>query len=136
MLAGSHLEGPFMSSTRCGAHAPRRHLREPQADDVKSLLDAGRGAIRMVTLAPELPGGLDAVRAITDAGAIAAAGHTEASYETTRNAVEAGVRVATHLLNAMPPLHHRDPGAALALLEDERVTNEAIADGVQAGVFA
>ena len=84
----------------------------------------------MVTLAPERTGALDAVRAVVGAGAVAAVGHTEATYEQTRAAIDAGATVATHLFNAMRPIHHREPGPVIALLEDPRVTVEVIADGV------
>ncbi|MFD5321184.1 N-acetylglucosamine-6-phosphate deacetylase [Streptomyces sp. NPDC127098] len=128
-LAGVHFEGPFIARNRCGAHQPAL-LRDPDPSDVRKLLDAARGTARMVTLAPELPGGLDSVRLLRDAGVIAAVGHTDADYETTRWAVDAGATVATHLFNAMPPLAHRAPGPVAALLEDERITVELIDDGV------
>lgn len=128
-LAGLHLEGPFLNAARCGAHDPGL-LRAPASDDLARLLAAGRGSVRMVTLAPELVGGIDAVRAVAGHAAIAAIGHTDAGYEQTRAAVDAGATVATHLFNAMRPLHHRDPGPVPALLEDERVTLELICDGV------
>jgi N-acetylglucosamine-6-phosphate deacetylase len=83
----------------------------------------------MVTLATELPGGVDSVRLLAEHGVVAALGHTDASYEQTVEAIEAGVTVATHLFNAMPPLGHRTPGPVAALLEDERVTIELVNDG-------
>jgi N-acetylglucosamine-6-phosphate deacetylase len=129
VLAGIHLEGPFLSEARCGAHDPAL-LRPPEPEVVDALLRAGRGAVRMVTLAPELEHGIDAVRRVVDAGAIAAVGHTDASYDETRAAVNAGATVATHLFNAMRPLHHRDPGPIPALLEDRRVAVELVCDGV------
>lgn len=128
-LAGIHFEGPFLAQGRHGAHDPAL-LREPDAGTVGRLLTAARGAARMVTLAPELPGGIEAVRLLRGRGVVAAVGHTGASYETARRAIDAGAGVATHLFNAMPPLRHRDPGAAAALLEDERVTVELLNDGV------
>lgn len=128
-LAGVHFEGPFISPHRCGAHKSSL-LRDPDPADVRKLLDASRGAARMVTLAPELPGGLDSVRLLAEQGVIAAVGHTDAAYEATLRAIDAGATVATHLFNAMPPLHHRDPGPIAALLEDERVTVELVNDGV------
>ena len=128
-LAGVHFEGPFISPHRCGAHKPSL-LRDPDPAEVRKLLDASRGAARMVTLAPELPGGLDSVRLLAEQGVIAAVGHTDAAYEATLRAIDAGATVATHLFNAMPPLHHRDPGPIAALLEDERVTVELVNDGV------
>jgi N-acetylglucosamine-6-phosphate deacetylase len=127
-LVGVHLEGPFLSAARCGAHDPAA-LRPPERADVARLLRAGEGAVRMITLAPELPGGPEAVRAVVAAGAVAAIGHTDASYAVTRSAVEAGARVATHLFNGMPAVHHREPGPVAALLEDERVVVELICDG-------
>ena len=128
-LAGVHLEGPWLSPARRGAHDPRQ-LRVPEPADVDHLLTGGGGAVRCVTIAPELPGGLDAVRRITGAGAVAAIGHTDADEKQTRAAVEAGVRAATHLWNAMPPVHHRAPGPVPTLLHDARVAVELIADGV------
>ncbi|CAM5350888.1 MULTISPECIES: N-acetylglucosamine-6-phosphate deacetylase [Streptomyces] len=127
-LAGIHFEGPFISPCRKGAHSEAL-LRDPRPADVAALLDAARGAARMVTLATELPGGLDSVRLLADRGVIAAVGHTDATYEQTVAAIDAGATVATHLFNAMPPLGHRAPGPITALLEDERVTVELINDG-------
>lgn len=127
-LAGLHFEGPFISPGRCGAHDPDL-LRAPEPEAVRRLLDAARGTARMMTIAPELPGGIEAVRLLAERGAIAAIGHTDATYETTRAAIEAGARAATHLFNAMPPLGHRAPGPVAALLEDERITVELVNDG-------
>ncbi|MFG2848701.1 N-acetylglucosamine-6-phosphate deacetylase [Kitasatospora sp. NPDC048296] len=129
VLAGIHFEGPFISPGRCGAHRPDL-LREPDPALVRKLVDAARGHARMVTLAPELPGGLDSVRMLADLGVIAAVGHTDSDYATTLEAIDAGATVATHLFNAMPGIAHRAPGPIVALLEDERVTVELINDGV------
>ncbi|MEU6330505.1 N-acetylglucosamine-6-phosphate deacetylase [Streptomyces sp. NPDC047049] len=127
-LAGIHFEGPFISAHRCGAHQPEL-LRDPDPADVRKLLDAAHGTASMMTVAPELPGGLESVRLLADAGVIAALGHTDSDYDATRRAIEAGATVATHLFNAMPPLGHRAPGPVAALLEDERITVELINDG-------
>ncbi|ARF56899.1 N-acetylglucosamine-6-phosphate deacetylase [Streptomyces gilvosporeus] len=127
-LAGIHFEGPFISPGRCGAHQPEL-LRDPDPAEVRTLIDAARGTARMMTVAPELPGGLESVRLLADAGIIAAVGHTDATYDATREAIDAGASVATHLFNAMPGLGHRAPGPVAALLEDERVTVELINDG-------
>jgi N-acetylglucosamine-6-phosphate deacetylase len=127
--AGIHLEGPWLNPARGGAHE-RRFLRDPDPGELERLLVAGRGAVRMITVAPELPGGLDLIRRIVDAGVVAAIGHTEADHVTTLAAIDAGATVATHLFNAMPSLHHRVPGPIAALLVDPRVTLELIADGV------
>jgi N-acetylglucosamine-6-phosphate deacetylase len=128
-VAGIHLEGPWLSAARCGAHDPKQ-LRDPTPDEIDALLTAGGGAIRMVTLAPERAGSHGAITRFVDAGVVVALGHTDASYEQTRNAIELGATVGTHLFNAMRPVHHREPGPALALLEDPHVTVELIADGV------
>ncbi|MFD8701052.1 N-acetylglucosamine-6-phosphate deacetylase [Kitasatospora sp. NPDC059648] len=129
ILAGIHFEGPFISHNRCGAHRPDL-LRDPDPALVRKLVDTARGHARMVTLAPELPGGLDSVRMLADLGVIAAVGHTDSDYPTTLEAIDAGATVATHLFNAMPGIAHRAPGPIVALLEDERVTVELINDGV------
>jgi N-acetylglucosamine-6-phosphate deacetylase len=128
VVAGIHLEGPWISPHRCGAHDPRQ-LREPSAAEIDRLLTAADGALAMATVAPELAGGPDAVRRLSDAGVIPAVGHTDCSYAVAVEAVDAGARVATHLFNAMRPVHHRDPGPIIALLGDPRVTVELIADG-------
>ncbi|GAB2870646.1 N-acetylglucosamine-6-phosphate deacetylase [Streptomyces deserti] len=127
-IAGIHFEGPFISPCRKGAHSEEL-LRDPDPAEVRKLIDAARGQARMVTLATELPGGVDSVRLLAEHGVIAAVGHTDATYEQTLEAIEAGATVATHLFNAMPPLGHRAPGPIAALLEDERVTVELINDG-------
>ncbi|QIJ63364.1 N-acetylglucosamine-6-phosphate deacetylase [Streptomyces sp. JB150] len=127
-IAGIHFEGPFISPCRKGAHSEEL-LRDPDPAEVRKLIDAARGHARMVTLATELPGGIDSVRLLADHGVIAAIGHTDATYEQTVEAIEAGATVATHLFNAMPALGHRAPGPIAALLEDERVTVELINDG-------
>ncbi len=129
LIAGIHLEGPWLARERCGAHDPAL-LRDPGPAELESVFGAGAGTIRMVTLAPERTGGLAAIRWIVDAGAVAAVGHTEATYAQTRAAVDAGATVGTHLFNAMRPIHHREPGPVIALLEDPRVTVEVITDGV------
>ncbi|MDT0463571.1 N-acetylglucosamine-6-phosphate deacetylase [Streptomyces gibsoniae] len=127
-IAGIHFEGPFISPCRKGAHSEKL-LRDPEPAEVRKLIDAARGRAKMVTLATELPGGIDSVRLLAEHGVIAAIGHTDATYEQTVEAVDAGATVATHLFNAMPPLGHRTPGPIAALLEDERITVELIDDG-------
>ncbi|MFD3775089.1 N-acetylglucosamine-6-phosphate deacetylase [Streptomyces sp. NPDC058612] len=128
-IAGIHFEGPFINPCRKGAHKEEL-LRDPDPAEVRKLIDAAQGAARMFTLATELPGGLDSVRLLAEHGVIAAIGHTDSTYEQTRQAIDAGATVATHLYNAMPGLEHRAPGPIAALLEDERVTVELINDGV------
>jgi N-acetylglucosamine-6-phosphate deacetylase len=129
VIDGIHLEGPWLSTTRCGAHQPSL-MRDPDPAEIDRVLDAGAGTIRMVTLAPERDGALAAIGRITDAGVVAAVGHTEATYEQTRAAIAAGATVGTHLFNAMRPIDRREPGPIVALLEDDRVVVELISDGV------
>lgn len=129
LIAGIHLEGPWLAPTHKGAHDPST-LRPPDISEVRAVLDAGRGAIRMVTVAPELDGALKAIDEFATAGVVAAIGHTNATYRETCAAIDAGATVATHLFNAMRPIHHREPGPVVALLEDARVTVELIGDGV------
>lgn len=129
VLDGIHLEGPWLSPLRSGAHQTAL-MREPDPAEIDALLDAGDGTIRMVTMAPELPGALAAIAQLTAAGVVVAIGHTEANYAQTRAAIDAGATVGTHLFNAMRPIDRREPGPVVALLEDPRVTVELITDGV------
>ncbi|HEY0688368.1 MAG TPA: N-acetylglucosamine-6-phosphate deacetylase [Kribbella sp.] len=126
VIAGVHLEGPFLSEARCGAHEPKL-LRDPVEADVKKVLS---GAVKMVTIAPELPSGLHAIRQVVDAGVVAALGHTDATYEQMIAGADAGATVATHLFNGMRPFHHRDPGPVGAALNDPRLMLEVINDGM------
>ena len=127
VIAGIHLEGPFLAEGRKGAHNAAV-LRAPASRDIAVLLEAAQGTIRMVTLAPELLEATQAIDMFTRAGVLVALGHTEADAATARRAVEAGARVVTHLFNGMPPLHHRHPGLADVGLLDERLTCELILD--------
>ena len=129
LIDGIHLEGPWLSTARCGAHQPSL-MRDPDPGEVERILDTGDGTVRMVTIAPERDGALAAIRRFTDAGVVVAVGHTEATYDQTRAAIDAGATVGTHLFNAMRPIDRREPGPIVALLEDSRVTVELIADGV------
>lgn len=127
-VLGAHLEGPFLAPGRCGAHDPE-HLRVPSEADVRRLLEAAGGSLRQLTLAPELPGALDAVELVTAAGVQVAVGHTEADLDLTARAFAAGARLLTHAFNAMPGLGHRSPGPVAAAVADPRVTLEVILDG-------
>lgn len=123
---GWHVEGPFIAPSRAGAHDPAT-LREP---DARVVADWAPGSgIRMVTLAPELPGALEVVAALVGHGVVVSAGHSAASYEQAVAGFDAGIRSVTHLFNAMAPLDHREPGLAGAALADERVTIGLIPDG-------
>jgi N-acetylglucosamine-6-phosphate deacetylase len=129
VIDGIHLEGPWLSTQRCGAHQPAL-MRDPDPAEIDRVLTAGGGAVRMVTLAPERDGALAAIAQLVDARVVAAVGHTEATYDRTRAAIASGATVGTHLFNAMRPIDRREPGPIIALLEDPRVTVELIADGV------
>ena len=128
-LAGVHLEGPWLSSNRRGAHHPAL-LRAPDLREIDLLLAAAEGTIRMVTLAPELPGAIDAVSHLVSAGVTVALGHSEADYAVASRAIDAGATVVTHLFNGMPPLLSREPGLAGAALANRHLYLELIADGV------
>lgn len=127
-ILGSHLEGPFLDPGHKGAHTEGL-LRTADADAVDRLVAAGRGTIRQITVAPELPGGLDAVRRFAAAGVAVAVGHTGATAEQAAAAFDAGATLLTHAFNAMPGIHHRAPGPVVAAMRDRRVTLEVIADG-------
>jgi len=128
VVAGIHLEGPWLSPARAGAHEPSL-IVDPTPSAVSRLVEASRGHLRMVTLAPERPGALQAIHQLVSAGVVAAIGHTDATYDETRAALAAGATAGTHLFNAMPPLHHRQPGPVAALLESAAYL-ELVADGV------
>lgn len=127
-LAGIHLEGPWLSPLHRGAHDPAL-LENPDPSRIEQVLALGDGAIRMVTIAPELPGGLNAVAQLASSGVVAAMGHTDATYEQAALALSSGATAGTHLFNAMTPLNHRAPGAVGALLDSDAVV-ELICDGV------
>jgi N-acetylglucosamine-6-phosphate deacetylase len=129
MIDGIHLEGPWLSPLRCGAHQPAL-MRDPEPAEIDAVLRAGDGAIRMVTIAPERAGAVAAIEQLTAAGVVVAVGHTEATYDQARAAIDAGATVGTHLFNAMRPIDRREPGPIVALMEDPRVTVELITDGV------
>ncbi|GAA3892592.1 N-acetylglucosamine-6-phosphate deacetylase [Saccharothrix violaceirubra] len=131
---GVHLEGPFLSPKRPGVHDPALMV-EPGEAEIDALLDDEvlAGALRMVTLAPEQPGGFEAVRRLADAGVLVAVGHSDATGEQTRTAAEAGARMVTHLFNAQRPLGHREPGVPGVALVDERFTLGLIADLAHVG---
>jgi N-acetylglucosamine-6-phosphate deacetylase len=124
---GLHLEGPFLNPARRGAHNPE-HLRLPSLEAVETW-SPGDG-VRLVTLAPELPGALAVTRRLRERGVVVSAGHSLATLAEARAGFEAGITAGTHLFNAMPPLDHREPGLAGALLADPRATFGLIADGV------
>jgi N-acetylglucosamine-6-phosphate deacetylase len=128
-VLGAHLEGPFLNPKRRGAH-PEHLLRDPDRALFDRLLDAAGGALRLLTLAPELPGALELIAAARAAGVAVSIGHTDATYEEALRGIEAGATFGTHLFNGMRPLAQREPGVIGALLRDDRVVAGLIADGV------
>ena len=126
-VLGVHVEGPFLSPDRHGAHDPAL-LRDPTPEAVDALIEAAPGLLRMHTLAPERPGALAAIRRLVDAGVLVSVGHSDATAEQTEAAADAGARLVTHLFNAMRPLHHREPGVVGQGLADPRLTCGLIAD--------
>ncbi|MGH4026683.1 MAG: N-acetylglucosamine-6-phosphate deacetylase [Pseudonocardiaceae bacterium] len=127
-IVGVHLEGPFLASSRRGAHNAV-FLRDPTDQALDLLLEAAApGTLRLVTLAPERPGALDAVRRLTAAGVVVGLGHTDAAAVQVSAAADAGARMVTHLFNAQRGLHHREPGVAGAGLADHRLTCGLILD--------
>lgn len=128
-ILGTHLEGPFLDPGHKGAHTESL-LRAPDEAAAARLVEAGRGTVRQVTLAPELPGGLAATAQFVAAGVAVAVGHTNATEAEASAAFDAGATLLTHAFNAMPGIHHRAPGPVVAAMRDERVTLELIADGI------
>jgi N-acetylglucosamine-6-phosphate deacetylase len=128
-ILGIHLEGPFISKERRGVH-PLEDIAAPSLTVLDDFLDAGDGLVRIVTIAPEVPGAIELIKHAVSKGIIAAIGHTDAEYEQARAGIRAGARHAVHMFNAMRPFSHRDPGVIGAVLTDPEVTAEVIADGV------
>ena len=128
-ILGIHVEGPYINLKRKGAQ-PEEGIRDVDFGEVAELLAAAEGSIRVVTLAPERPGGLELIRRLVAEGIIASLGHSDATYEQALEAIAAGATHATHLFNAMPPIHHRDPGLITACLNEPEIIAEVIPDGV------
>ncbi len=126
-VLGVHLEGPFISPLRAGAHN-KDWMTDPAPEAISELLDAGGGILKIVTLAPERPGSLNAITRLTEAGVLVSVGHTDALARQVAAAATAGARMVTHLFNAQRPLHHREPGTPGQALSDPRLTSGLIAD--------
>jgi N-acetylglucosamine-6-phosphate deacetylase len=128
-ILGMHLEGPFISKARRGVHPPGA-LQKPSTEILGKFLEASDGLVKILTTAPELPGAIPMIEFAVGAGLVVGMGHTDADYEQSRAAIQAGARHAVHTFNAMRPFSHRDPGVIGAILTDPDVTAEIIADGV------
>jgi len=126
---GIHLEGPFISHARRGVHPPA-HLLPPKLETFERLWQAARGHIRVMTIAPELEGATEVIAEAARRGVCVSLGHSDADFATAERAIDAGATHATHTFNAMRPLDHRDPGILGAVLTDDRVSADIIADTV------
>jgi len=126
---GIHLEGPFLNAVRRGAFEPSM-FRAPNVSEMQRYIEAAGGSLRLVTIAPELPGAAAVIEQLQRAGVTVAMGHTDASVVESREGFAMGVSHVTHLFNAMRPFHHREAGAIVAALMDDRVLCELIMDGV------
>jgi N-acetylglucosamine-6-phosphate deacetylase len=127
LVLGSHLEGPYLSPQRRGAHNPE-FLRDPQPAELDRLLEAARGTLRQITIAPELRGALELIEILVENEVVVAVGHSEANFDLTRKAFDLGARLLTHAFNAMPGIGHRAPGPVVAAFEDSRIAIELILD--------
>jgi len=126
---GIHLEGPFLSHKRRGVHPPE-NLVAPTLEMFERFWQAARGHIRMMTIAPEIPGAMEVITDAARRGVCVSMGHSDAELPVAQAAVDAGARHATHTFNAMRPLDHRDPGIIAQVLTDERLSADIIADGI------
>ena len=127
-IAGIHLEGPYLSHARCGAHDPNL-LRTPTLAEVQTLLDAGQGFIKMITIAPELDGALEVIEYLAKSGVIAAIGHSQSDAATAQAAIDRGASVVTHFNNAMPKVVDGPGTMSSAVISELRVSLELILDG-------
>lgn len=127
--AGIHLEGPFINKKRAGAQPPE-YIVHPDREQFAKWQSMARGHIRLVTLAPEEPGGLELTRYLKETGVIASVGHSDACYQQVSEAIDAGLSHVTHLFNGMRGFHHREPGVAGAALVRDELMVEMIVDGI------
>ncbi|MFP5108728.1 N-acetylglucosamine-6-phosphate deacetylase [Neobacillus sp. C211] len=128
-LIGLHIEGPYLNVKRKGMQN-ERYLRHPDLDEIKSIIETSGSLLKMVTLAPELPGGLEMIRFLKGKGIIAAIAHSDATYQEAKLAFQSGASHVTHCFNGMRPIHHRDPGVVIAAFEESSVSVQAIVDDV------
>jgi len=128
-ILGIHLEGPYINIERKGGQ-PAEYIRKPDLEELRLLLEASNNNVKMITLAPEVEGGLGFVRRIVQHGIVASIGHSNATYDEALRAVDAGVGHACHAYNAMREFHHREPGVVGAVLSCDELTAELIADGI------
>ncbi|MHB8157570.1 MAG: N-acetylglucosamine-6-phosphate deacetylase [Desulfocucumaceae bacterium] len=127
-LLGAHMEGPYLNPARAGAINPA-HLKHVDTEEMEYLVALCEGSLKMVTVAPELPGCTDLIKMLSREGVIVAAGHSEADFQVSEASFRAGVKHAVHLFNASAPLNHREPGLVGAVLANRDINAEIIADG-------
>ncbi|QDA74004.1 N-acetylglucosamine-6-phosphate deacetylase [Listeria seeligeri] len=128
-IAGIHLEGPYLNIEKKGMQNPA-FLRHPDLKEMAEIFDEADGLIKMVTIAPELPGGIELIEFLKKRGVVVAIAHSNATYEEAQNAFEKGASHITHCFNAMPTIHHRSPGLVTAALENDSISVQTIVDGV------
>ncbi|WP_055105912.1 N-acetylglucosamine-6-phosphate deacetylase [Paenibacillus ihumii] len=128
-IAGIHIEGPYLNIKRKGMQN-EAYLRHPDFTEMEQLIEQAGSLLKMVTIAPELPGGMEMVSYLHRQGIIAAIAHSDATYEEAKQAFRLGASHITHCFNGMRPIHHRDPGLITAALEEEKVSLQAIVDNV------
>jgi len=130
-ILGVHLEGPYINIGRKGGQ-PAEYIRKPDSEELWRLIEASNNNIKIVTLAPEVEGGLELVRRVVQQGIVASIGHSDSTYEEALRAVDAGISHACHTYNAMKGFHHREPGTLGAVLTTDKITAELVADGIHA----
>lgn len=128
-IAGIHLEGPYLNPLRKGMQN-EKYLRHPDIEEMKMIFKEADSLIKMVTIAPELPGGMEVISFLKEQGVIISIAHSDATYEEAKQAFEAGASHVTHCFNGMRPIHHRDPGIVVAAFEEEHVSLQAIVDHI------
>lgn len=128
-IAGIHLEGPYLNPIRKGMQN-EKYLRHPDIEEMKMIFKEADSLIQMVTIAPELPGGMELISFLKEQGVIISIAHSDATYEEAKKAFKAGASHVTHCFNGMRPIHHRDPGIVVAAFEEEHVSLQAIVDHI------
>lgn len=128
-IAGIHLEGPYLNPIRKGMQN-EKYLRHPDIEEMKMIFKEADSLIQMVTIAPELPGGMELISFLKEQGVIISIAHSDATYEEAKKAFEAGASHVTHCFNGMRPIHHRDPGIVVAAFEEDHVSLQAIVDHI------
>jgi len=128
-IIGLNLEGPYISKEKCGAQSTK-YIRKPSLPETKEYIEASEKSIKIMTVAPEIDGAINFIHFLTEQKIIPSAGHTNADYSQTEQGIKSGIKLATHLFNAMRGIFHRDPGAAGALLLNNEVYTGVVADGI------